>query len=397
MEEYRLIQPLGEGTFGQVYEAQHRRTLQTVAIKLVPLTDKVGSGSGDESDIASSNRELHALQQCQHPNVIALHGHFVHQHALALVLDHMRCDLAQLLLHCQRTATALTLPATRSIACQLLTAIAHIHSLDVLHRDIKPSNILLSPASTGAASPHSSLDSSEVTVQLADFGQASVGAAADRPLSPAVSTRWYKAPELLLPSDGSPGRSYGSAVDVWAAGCVLAECVSGAVLLAGNSDVEQLSLVAAMCGRQGGEWGWEAADEGTAAVGVAALLGEDEAPLDEQQRADSDAADPEAGSSRQLLDLLECMLQWEPTKRITAQHALSHPFLTRSATSCNSTNFARLLQSLEKAKAEQNRPPVSTIELLHQPFTIRGTFPLAAASILGVQHSQQRVSDAIVV
>ena len=207
MDDYRLIRKLGEGTYGQVYEAQHRVTQQTVAVKVIHPTAVDGSS---DDDIAASNRELQALQLCQHPNVITLHTHFVHrpqQHTLllSLVLTHMKCDLAQLLAHCQHTATALTLPIIRLIAHQLLTAIAHIHSLGVLHRDIKPSNVLIAhyqpshpilpPLVTPLLPslqpplppPPLSVTAPSHSIQLADFGQASVvSGSVSRPLSPAV-------------------------------------------------------------------------------------------------------------------------------------------------------------------------------------------------------------------
>ena len=348
MDEYRLLRMIGEGTFGQVYEAEHRRTQLSVAIKLVPLTYADDCTSG-EKDVATSSRELEALQLCQHPNVIQLLAHFVHQHSLALVLPHMDCDLSQLLRYCQHTATPLTLHTTRIIAHQLLTAVAHIHSLGVLHRDIKPSNLLLSSLLT--------VGSQRPLIALADFGQASVLTAAGRPLSPAVSTRWYKPPELLLPSDVSVGQQqYGSGADMWAVGCVLAECVSGAVLLAGSSDVEQLSRIAAMCGREGGERGWDVVEEGR---GVRALLAEE------------GGTEVESGLQCEVVELLDSMLQWESTKRITAQQALSHPFFTRTDTTSQPADLIALINRFQQARAERSRPLAPTSESLQQPLTIR--------------------------
>ena len=344
MDDYRLVRTLGEGTFGQVYEAQHKHTQQTVAIKVVQLAET--------DDSTASNAELRALQLCRHPNVVQLHAHFVHRHALALVLHHMHCDLAQLLQCCQRTATPLPLSTTRLLAHQLLTGLAHLHSCGVLHRDIKPSNLLLAAGSEQRC----------LSLQLADFGQASVSASTDRPLSAAAGTRWYKAPELLLPSDGTGGPMYGSGVDVWAAGCVLAECVSGAVLLAGNSDVEQLSRIAAMCGRHGGEHGWQLLDEGK---GPAALLSEGE---EEAREGEVDMA---AAMRRDVLQLLDSMLQWDPARRSTARQALNHPFFTRTAMTTEQTDMRALLRWFDQRQANISLSSKSTSELLKQSFTTR--------------------------
>ena len=374
MEEYRLIRSLGEGTFGRVYEAQHKQTQRTVAIKLVHSPSTRDPNSGTDADIATSNRELQALQLCRHPSVIALHGHFVHQHSLALVLDYCNCgDLAQLALRCQSAATTIPLRTARLIGHQLLTALAHIHSLGVLHRDIKPSNVLLS-LSTPA----------RLAVCLADFGQAHIDDSSGRPRSPPLATRWYKAPELLLPSDVTGSSLYGCGVDVWAAGCVMAEWMNGAVLLPGNSDVEQLSRIAAMCGRQGGEQGWEVVEHGK---GLRALLGEEEV----EQRLEV-GAHADAQTRRDLLDLLDCMLQWSPVKRITAQQALNHAFFTRTALTSEATDVGALLPWLDQTQAELTSPSVSTAELLQQPLTMEHIFSCCPPR-LATQNLQQPVNN----
>ena len=383
MDDYRLVRMLGEGTYGRVYEARDKAALQTVAIKLVPLAWPRKDSS--EEDSVADNRELQALQLCRHPNVVRLHGHFVHQHGqLALVLDYAACDLSQLLSLCQRTATPLPLPVIRLLARELLTAVAHCHALGVLHRDIKPHNILLAaravPVGAEHTASHFNIAAAAGTVRLADFGQSRVDTNSDRPLSPAVSTRWYKAPELLLPSYDDAGVSYGCGVDVWAAACVLAECVSGAVLLPGAGDVEQLSRIAAMCGRQGSEQGWERVAQGS---GAKEALSEAEEERSEQVEGEADA---EVALRRDLLNLLDGMLQWEPTERLTAQQALDHPFFAGAALTPEQTEMDSLLRWYDEQKAEKSDPQVSTSQLLQQSLTVRHIMSCCApASAAGTQ------------
>ena len=154
----------------------------------------------------NSERESNILHECASCHVIALletfkqpGGYFV------LAFPFMPHDLEGLLCN-----NALNLNDVRSHLRDLFSALAYIHSTGIIHRDIKPSNILLvSPA--GPA-------------YLADFGIA--WSPNDRALEPAdrkitdVGTTSYRPPELLFGH-----AAYGCSLDLWAAGCVVAEAV----------------------------------------------------------------------------------------------------------------------------------------------------------------------------
>jgi cyclin-dependent kinase-like len=99
-----------------------------------------------------------------------------------------------------------------------------MHEKGVVHRDIKPENLLLSRNGI---------------IKICDFGFA-------RPLSDDknfmytdyVSTRWYRAPELLVGD-----ANYDTSVDIWAVGCIIAEIFNGLPLFPGDSDLHTLQLI----------------------------------------------------------------------------------------------------------------------------------------------------------
>ena len=103
----------------------------------------------------------------------------------------------------------------------MLQALDFLHSNKIMHRDVKPENLLLSRNGV---------------LKLCDFGFArGTRQQANYRYTDYVSTRWYRAPELLVGD-----ACYGYGVDVWALGCIFAEISTGAPLFPGDSDLQTL-------------------------------------------------------------------------------------------------------------------------------------------------------------
>lgn len=101
----------------------------------------------------------------------------------------------------------------------------YVHSAGVVHRDLKPSNILVNE---------------NCDLKICDFGLARIQ---DPQMTGYVSTRYYRAPEIML-----TWQKYDVEVDIWSAGCIFAEMLEGKPLFPGKDHVNQFSIITELLG-----------------------------------------------------------------------------------------------------------------------------------------------------
>ncbi|KIY98943.1 cell division cycle 2-like protein, partial [Monoraphidium neglectum] len=288
-DEYEKLHRIGEGTYGVVYKARHLPSGRVVALK------KVRFERSREGVPVTSIRELRILQQCRHPNIVHLERVVTgsKHDSIFLVFDYAAHDLGRLL---DSMPTPFTESEVKCLVRQLLQAVAYLHGRGVLHRDIKLSNLLYT---------------SEGTLKLCDFGLARHVVPRGRALTPRVVTLWYRAPELLLGAD-----EYSEAVDCWAVGCVVGELLKHEPLFPAQSERECLDMQCRLLGAPS-ERIWP---------GMFDLPGATEARLPPQPYNNLRRAFPAIGDSG--LSLLNGLLTYDPTRRLSARAALQHPYFS---------------------------------------------------------------------
>ncbi|KAJ0041197.1 hypothetical protein Pint_27033 [Pistacia integerrima] len=191
-DSYDKLAKVGQGTYSNVYKARDRDTGKIVALK------KVRFDTSEPESVKFMAREIRILQKLDHPNVIKLEGLATSrmQYSLYLVFDFMQSDLTRVI---SRPGQRLTLP------------------------EVNKNGML----------------------KIADFGLANFYnlPKPKRPMTSRVVTLWYRAPELLLGST-----DYGVGIDLWSAGCLLAEMFLGRPVMPGRTEVEQLHRIFKLCG-----------------------------------------------------------------------------------------------------------------------------------------------------
>ncbi|KAF3447888.1 hypothetical protein FNV43_RR08595 [Rhamnella rubrinervis] len=282
MERYKLIKEVGDGTFGSVWRAINKQTGEVVAIKKM----KKKYFSWEE---CVNLREVKSLRKMNHPNIVKLKEVIRENDILFFVFEYMECNLYQLMKDRERLFSEAEI---RNWCFQVFQGLAYMHQRGYFHRDLKPENLLVT----------------KELIKIADFGLARE-ICSQPPYTEYVSTRWYRAPEVLLQSC-----LYNSKVDMWAMGAIMAELFTLRPLFPGASEADEIYKICSVIGSPTKEsWaeGLHLARDinyqfpQSSGVHLSALI----------QSASDDA-----------ISLIASLCAWDPNKRPTAAEALQHPF-----------------------------------------------------------------------
>ncbi|KAH9619709.1 hypothetical protein KSS87_007106 [Heliosperma pusillum] len=209
-DTFEKIDKIGQGTYSNVYKAKDSLSGKIVALK------KVRFDNLEPESVKFMAREILIIRRLNHPNVVKLEGLVTSRMScsLYLVFEYMEHDLAGL---AASPDIKFTEPQVKCYMHQLISGLEHCHNRGVLHRDIKGSNLLL--------------DNGGI-LKIADFGLATFfDPNKKHPMTSRVVTLWYRAPELLLGAT-----DYGVGIDLWSAGCILAELLAGRPIMPGRTE-----------------------------------------------------------------------------------------------------------------------------------------------------------------
>eukprot|EP00903_Cladosiphon_okamuranus_P017266 g15910.t2 len=202
VQDFQVTSSLGQGKFGNVYKAKSRHSNKTVAIKMILKSNLRG---GTKQDAVNMSRERTIQAELHHRNIVRLRNYFQDAKFIYLVLDFAAGgDLYKLL---EKNKNGLPLAAAAGYLCDALSAVSHLHGVDIMHRDIKAENLLLD---------------GKGRLKLSDFGWA---VHARPPLDTRrtmCGTPEYAPPEILVRDP-----EYTKAVDVWSLGVLAFELLTG--------------------------------------------------------------------------------------------------------------------------------------------------------------------------
>ncbi|XP_051953419.1 mitogen-activated protein kinase 6-like isoform X1 [Xyrauchen texanus] len=298
---YMDLKPLGYGGNGLVFSAVDTDCDKRVAVKKIVLTDP--------QSVKHALREIKIIRRLDHDNIVKVFetlgpsgrrlmedvNSLTEVNSVYIVQEYMETDLCKVL-----EQGLLSEDHARLFMYQLLRGLKYIHSANVLHRDLKPANLFV--------------NTEDLVLKIGDFGLARImdpHYSHKGHLSEGLVTKWYRSPRLLL----SPN-NYTKAIDMWAAGCIFAEMLSGKTLFAGAHELEQMQLILESIPVVHEEDRQEL--QSVIPVFIKNDMSEPHTPL----------AMLLPGVSPEALDFLEKILTFNPMDRLTAEEALAHPYMS---------------------------------------------------------------------
>ncbi|XP_041356971.1 serine/threonine-protein kinase ICK-like [Gigantopelta aegis] len=283
MNRYQIIKQLGDGTYGSVLLANTIEGGEKVAIKKMK---KKYYNWNECLDL----REVKSLRKLSHANIIKLKEVIRENDMLYFVFEYMKENLYQMM---KDRDKILPESVIRNIMYQILQGLSFMHKHGFFHRDLKPENLLCSGTDL---------------VKIADFGLARE-IRSRPPYTDYVSTRWYRAPEVLLRST-----NYSSPVDIWAVGTIMAEVYTLRPLFPGSSEIDQIFKICSVLGTPKKEE-WE---EGHRLASMMNFRWPQCVPTNLKTLIPN--------ASHEGLQVMRDMLMWNPQKRPGAGQCLRYPF-----------------------------------------------------------------------
>ncbi|KAI9108885.1 hypothetical protein K1719_020190 [Acacia pycnantha] len=328
---YKIHSKMGEGTFGQVLECWDRERKEMVAIKIV---------RGIKKYREAAMIEIEVLQQlAKHDKggnrCVQIRNWFDYRNHICIVFEKLGASLYDFLR--KNNYRSFPIDLVREIGRQLLECVAFMHDLRMIHTDLKPENILLVSSDYVKVPDYRSSSRSPSTcfkrvpkssaIKVIDFGSTTYEREDQTYI---VSTRHYRAPEVIL------GLGWSYPCDIWSVGCILIELCTGEALFQTHENLEHLAMMERVLGPlpqhmlkrvdrhaekyvRRGKLDWP--EGATSRDSIKAVM-----KLSRLQNLVMQHVDHSAGD---LIHVLQGLLRYDPSERLTAREALRHPFFTR--------------------------------------------------------------------
>ncbi|OHS97514.1 Dual specificity tyrosine-phosphorylation-regulated kinase 2 [Tritrichomonas foetus] len=286
---YEIVAILGRGAFGEVMRCYDHKSNCMVAVKILvntPLMHKQGL------------IEIENQKKVMDSNYVAkVTDSFVFRSHLCMVTEVLGISLFNYLK--SHNFSPLPVKMTKTIAFELISGLVTVHSKGIIHADLKPENILFLIGSTNH-------------IKIIDFGSSCV---IGQELYNYLQSRYYRAPEVIL------GIKYGTPIDMWSAGCIIAELAIGKPIFNGESAIDMLNKFVETVGLP--------PQNVIEACPVKTKFFKNGNTVSQPTPLKNRLSNVIKTNDQPLIDFLSKCFEWDQNKRMTAAKALKHPWLAK--------------------------------------------------------------------
>lgn len=303
---YEILEVIGKGSFGQVIRALDHMTNKHVAIKLIRNKKRFHHQALVEVRILD---HLRKKDKDGNHNVIHMLEYFYFRNHLCISFELLSLNLYELIK--KNNYQGFSLNLIRRFANSLLKCLRLLHKENIIHCDLKPENVLLKQRGSSS-------------IKVIDFGSSCY---ANQRVYTYIQSRFYRSPEVIL------GLTYGTAIDMWSLGCILAELYTGYPLFPGENEVEQLACLMELVGPP--------PDDLIAVASRRRLFFDSRG--NPRCITNSKGRKRKPGSKNlamalqctdtQFIDFISRCLEWNPKRRMTPSEALYHSWILSGSSS----------------------------------------------------------------
>ncbi|XP_029177998.1 probable serine/threonine-protein kinase dyrk2 isoform X2 [Nylanderia fulva] len=346
---YEILEVIGKGSFGQVIRALDHKTGQHIAIKIIRNKKRFHHQALIEVRILEHLRKKDLEANSQH-NVIHMLEYFYFRNHLCISFELMSLNLYELIK--KNSYQGFSLSLIRRFANSLISCLRLLYRENIIHCDLKPENVLLKQRGSSS-------------IKVIDFGSSCYS---HQRVYTYIQSRFYRSPEVIL------GLPYGTPIDMWSLGCILAELYTGYPLFPGEDEIEQLACIMEVLGLP---------PEHIISHATRRRLFFDQ--KGSPRCVTNSKGKKRWAGSKNLSMALRCSdmlfvnfvsrcLEWDPKKRMTPDEAMRHEWLTSSSSSHVSSSSSAIASSTVNVSANTTTTSVETSrESAHLPQTVSVT------------------------
>lgn len=328
---YEILEVIGKGSFGQVIRALDHKTNQHVAIKIIRNKKRFHHQALVEVRILDELRKKDADGAY---NVIHMLDYFYFRNHLCISFELMSLNLYELIK--KNNYQGFSLSLIRRFCNSIVKCLRLLYQENIIHCDLKPENVLLKQRGSSL-------------IKVIDFGSSCYS---HRKVYTYIQSRFYRSPEVIL------GLSYGTPIDMWSLGCILAELYTGYPLFPGENEVEQLACIMEVLGVPPDDLINTATRRRLFfdSRGIPRCITNSKGR--KRKPGSKTISQALRCNDTVFIDFVSKCLEWDPKKRMTPEEAARHEWLQPSASSTyvsskskeNSDNQLSFMQKLQRSQ-----------------------------------------------